>query len=162
MIFLSCIWDIWMNPNKRNFHQRSKKSEILEKEKSEVINSFSSKNCSLIKYFCLRWRMTIFHYPFTKIKLSASCPFLSLIISFITLTKDHPPHWRQIKEESFQDHKQSSSGAQKKSTELTLLEMGVCKYKKNQKQAKKKRDKIKKETGKNLSWKGSIRNTKRR
>ena len=66
--------------------------------------------------------MTIFHYPFTKIKLSASCPLLSLIISFIILTKDHPPHWKQIQEESFQDHKQSSSGAQKKSIELILHE----------------------------------------
>ena len=27
--------------------------------------------------------MAIFHYPFTIMKLSASCPFLSLIISFI-------------------------------------------------------------------------------
>ena len=83
MIFPSCIWDISMNPNKRNPHQRNEKSEILEKEKSEVINSFSSRNCFLIKYSCLRWRMAIFHYPFTKMKLSASCPLLSLIISFI-------------------------------------------------------------------------------
>ena len=66
--------------------------------------------------------MAIFHYPFTIMKLSASGPFLSLIISFIILTKDHSPHWRQIQEKSLQDHKQSSSGAQKKSTELTLLE----------------------------------------
>ena len=38
MIFPSCIWDIWINSNERNPHQRNKKSEILEKEKSEVIN----------------------------------------------------------------------------------------------------------------------------
>ena len=91
-----------MNPNKRNPHQRNEKSETLEKEKSEVINHFSSRNCSLIKYLCLKWRMAILHYPFTKMKLSASCPLLSLIISFITLTKDHPPHWRQVQEKSFQ------------------------------------------------------------
>ena len=90
MIFPSCIWDIWINPNKRNPHQRNEKSEILEKEKSEVINSFSSRNCFLIKYLCLRWRMAIFHYPFTKIKLSASCPLLSLIISFINLDQGSP------------------------------------------------------------------------
>ena len=131
MIFPSCIWDIWINPNKRNLNQRNKKSETLEKEKSEVINHFSSRNCSLIKYLCLGWRMAIFHYPFTKMKLSASYPLLSLIISFITLTKDHPPHWRQIQKKSFQNHKQSSSGAQKKSTEFTLLELEMCKHKKN-------------------------------
>ena len=83
MIFPSCIWDIWINPNKRNPHQRSEKSETLKK-KSEVINHFSSRNCFLIKYLCLRWRMAIFHYPFTNMKLSASYPLLSLIISFIT------------------------------------------------------------------------------
>ena len=72
-------------------------------------------------------------------KLSASCPLLSLIISFITLTKYHPPHWRQIQEKSFQDHKQSSSGAQKKSTELTLLEVEMCKHKKSTSKKKKKK-----------------------
>ena len=143
MIFPSCIWDIWINPNKRNPHQRNEKSEILEKEKYEVINSFSSRNCSLIKYLWLRWRMAIFHYPFTKMKLSASYLLLNLIISFITLTKDYPPHWRQIQEKSFQNHKQSSSGAQKKSTEHTLLEVGMCKHKKStneENKSKQKRD----------------------
>ena len=105
--------------------------KILKKENLKWLNSFFSGNCSLIKYLYLRWRMTIFHYPFTKMKLSASYPLLSLIISFITLTKDHPPHWRQIQEKSFQDHKQSSSGAQKKSTELILLKAEMCKHKKN-------------------------------
>ena len=102
MIFPSCIWDIWINPNKRNPYQRNEKFETLEKEKSEVINHFSLRNCSLIKYLCLRWRMTIFHYPFTDMKLSASYPLLSLIISFITLIKDHLSHWKQIQEKSFQ------------------------------------------------------------
>ena len=120
-----------MNLNKRNPHQRNEKSETLKKEKSEVINHFSSRNCSLIKYLCLGSRMAILHYPFTKMKLSASYPLLSLIISFITLTKDHPPYWRQIQEKSFQNHQQSSSGAQKKSTELTLLEAEMCKHKKS-------------------------------
>ena len=117
--------------------------KILEKKKSEVINHFSSTNCSLIKYLCLRWRMAIFHYPFTDMKLSASYPLLSLIISFITLTKDHPPYWRQIQEKSFQNHKQSSSGAQKKRTGLTLLEAKMCKHKKNtskKNKSKQKRD----------------------
>ena len=131
MIFPSCIWDIWINPNQRNHHKKNEKSKTLENEKSKVINSFSSKNCSLIKYLCLRWRMAIFHYPFTKMKLFASYPLLSLIISFITLTKDHLPYWRQIQEKSFQNHKQSSSGAQKKSTELTLLKEEMCKHKKS-------------------------------
>ena len=138
----------------------------LEKEKSEMINHFSSRNCFLIKYLCLRWWMAIFHYPFTNLKLSASCPLLSLIISFITLTKDHPPHWRQVQEKSFQNHEQSSADAQKKSTELILLKAETCKHKKStsnkSKKKKKRKDKMKKETGKNLSWKGSIRNRKRR
>ena len=90
MIFPSCIWDIWINSNKRNHHKRNEKSETLEKEKYEVINHFSLKNCSLIKYLYLRWRMTIFHYPFTKMKLSASYPLLSLIISFINLDQGSP------------------------------------------------------------------------
>ena len=108
-----------------------------------MINSFSSRNCFLIKYLCLRWRMTIFHYPFTKMKLSASYSLLSLIISFITLIKDYPPHWRQIQEKSFQDHEQSSSGAQKKSIELTLLEMWMCKYKKSTSKKKNKQERKK-------------------
>ena len=90
-----------MNPNKRNPHQKTRNLKLSKKEKFEVSNYFSSRNCSLIEYLCLRWRMAIFHYPFTKMKLSASYPLLSLIISFITLTKDHPPHWRQI-QKSFQ------------------------------------------------------------
>ena len=49
MIFPSCIQDIWINPNKRNLHQRNEKPGVLKKEKSEVINQFSSRNCSLIK-----------------------------------------------------------------------------------------------------------------
>ena len=49
MIFSSCIQDIWINLNKRNPHQRNEKPGVLEKEKSEVINQFSSRNCSLIK-----------------------------------------------------------------------------------------------------------------
>ena len=34
--------------------------------------------------------MAIFHYPFTKKKLSASCPLLSLIISFINPDQGSP------------------------------------------------------------------------
>ena len=37
-------FEFWINPNKRNLHQRNEKSETLEKEKSEVINHFSSRN----------------------------------------------------------------------------------------------------------------------
>ena len=53
------------------------------------------------------------------------------------MTKDHSPHWRQIQEKSFQNHEQSSSGAQEKSTELTLLEVEMCKHKKNTSKQKK-------------------------
>ena len=72
------------------------------------------------------------------------------------MTKDHPPHWRQVQEESFQDHKQSSFGAQKKSTELTLLKAKMCKCKKNtskknQKQAKKKKRQDEKERRERIS-----------
>ena len=96
--------------------------------------------------------MAIFHYPFTIMKLSASCPLLSLIISFITLTKDHPPHWRQVQEKSFQDHEQSSSDAQKKSTELILLKAEMCKHKKStsnksKKKKRKRRKRIPAENG---------------
>ena len=96
--------------------------------------------------------MAIFHYPFAKIKLFASYPLLSLIISFITLTKDHPPHWRQVQKRSFQNHKQSSSGAQKKSTKLTLLEVEMWKHKKstskeNKSKQKKKWERILAEKG---------------
>ena len=80
--------------------------------------------------------MAIFHYPFTETKLSTSYPLLNLIVLFITLTKDHPPHWRQVQEKSIQNHKQSSSRAQKKSTELTMLEMEMCKYKKSKQKKK--------------------------
>ena len=91
MIFPSCIWDIWMNPSKRNLHQRNEKSEnSWKRKKSEVINHFSSRNCSLIKYLCLRWRMAIFHYLFIIVKLSTSFPLLSLIISFINLDQGSP------------------------------------------------------------------------
>ena len=116
---------------KRNPHKRHEKSETLEKEKSEVLNSFSSRNCFLIKYSCLRWRMAIFHYPFTNLKLSVSCPFLSLIIFFINPDQGLPSTLEASTRKYFQDHKQSSSGAQKKSTELTLLEVEMCKHKKN-------------------------------
>ena len=71
----------------------SKKREIWnsrKRKKSEVINHFSSKNCFLIKYLCLRWRMAIFHYPFTDLKLFASGPLLSLIISFINPDQGSP------------------------------------------------------------------------
>ena len=95
--------------------------------------------------------MAIFHYPFTIMKLSASCPLLSLIISFITLTKDHPPHWRQIQEKSFQDHEQSSSGAQKKSIELILLKAKMCKHKKSTSKKEQEQEKEKKKRWKNLS-----------
>ena len=37
MVFPSCIWDIWINSNKKSPYERSEKSETLEKEKSEVI-----------------------------------------------------------------------------------------------------------------------------
>ena len=33
MIFPSCIWDIWMNPNQRNPHQINEKSENSRKRK---------------------------------------------------------------------------------------------------------------------------------
>ena len=33
MIFPSCIWDIWINPNKRNSHKRNEKSENSRKRK---------------------------------------------------------------------------------------------------------------------------------
>ena len=55
------------------------------------------------------------------------------------MTKDHPPHWRQVQEKSFQDHKQSSSGAQMKSTKLILLVGNVQTQEKHEQAKKKKR-----------------------
>ena len=88
--------------------------------------------------------MAIFHYPFTDLKLSVSCPFLSLIISFINPDQGLPSTLNANTKKSFQDHKQSSSGAQMKSTELILL-VGDVQTQEKHEQAKKK------EMGKNPS-----------
>ena len=143
-----------MNPNKRNLHQINEKSEILEKEKSEVINHFSSRNCFLIKYLCLRWRMAIFHYPFTIMKLSASGPFLSLIISFKNLDQRLPSTLRQVQEKFIQKSWTIKFWCSRKKYWTHPAESGTVQIQEKHKQEKK--------WGKISSWKGSTRNRTRR
>ena len=97
--------------------------------------------------------MAIFHYPFTDMKLSASCPLFSLIISFINPDQGSPSTLEASTRKSFQDHKQSSFGAQKKNTELILLKAEMCKHKKSISKEEQKQEKERKKDGKDSQLK---------
>ena len=51
----------------------------------------------------------------------------------------------KYKKSLFKNHEQSSSGVQKKSTELTLLEVEMCKHNKSTSKQKKKESLLKRE-----------------
>ena len=142
----------------------SKKREIWNSQKrKKMINHFSSMNCSLIKYLCLRWRMTIFHYPFTDLKLSASYPLLSLIISFINPDQGLPStlevNTRKVRPEIMNDQ---VLVLKRKVLNLPCWKWKCANTKKAQARKKQKQAKKKKEMGKNPSWKGSTKNRKKK
>ena len=134
--------------------------KILEKENlSKMINYFSSRNCSLIKYLCLRWRMAIFYYPFTDMKLSASYPILSLIISFITLTRITLHIRGKYKKKSFQKSWTIKFWCSKEKYWTHPARSENMQTQEKHKQGKQKQ--AKKEMGKNPKWKWSTENRKR-
>ena len=93
--------------------------------------------------------MAILHYPFTDLKLSASYSPFEPDNFFHNPDQGSPSTLEASTRKSFQNHKQSSFDAQKKSTELTLLKVEMCKHKKST--SKKKKKAKKKKMGKNPS-----------